>query len=364
MSVTPLVPQLPPHSTTVAPTGAAISTGAGDAAAAGFAALVAGLLAGHTPTPVPVLTVVATTGEDLPGEVAAEEQPGEAAPASELLALPGLAALVVPVTVPTATMDPGTGPAVEPDVAAAAVRDTGPAVALPADQHVGRADDAATAIPHTDVPAPSTAPTAAPATTLPAATSAVAQVAPSTPMTPATPAGPTTAAPPPVTAQVIPEVTRLVSQGNGTHRLTMTLRPEALGEVRVTLTVRDGEVQVRFAAGDEAQRALAEGAPELRRVLELAGATDPRVVVRDLAPPATQTTQVTQAPHLHLGDTAAGGEGRGDTAAAGQDRSGPQDQHARTRAGTTATDGLSDGVPAARPEPVGHARSSGVDLTM
>ncbi len=159
---------------------------------------------------------------------------------------------------------------------------------------------------------------------------------------------------------MIPEVTRLVSQGNGTHRLTMTLRPEALGEVRVTLTVRDGEVRVRFAAGEEAQRALVEGAPELRRVLELAGAGDTRVVVRDLAQPVTPgTTSPTTPSPAH-----SGGEGRGDTAAAGHDRSTPQDQHAGTRGGSSARDGLSDGAHAPRPEPDRHTRTAGVDLTM
>lgn len=153
-------------------------------------------------------------------------------------------------------------------------------------------------------------------------------------------------------------MTRLVSHGNGTHRITMTLAPEALGEVRVTLTVRDGEVRVRLAAGDDAQRALVEGAPELRRILELTGATDTRVVVRDLGQPATATHSQTTS---FSADT---GANRGDTAATGHGRGGPQDQHAGTRDGTTARDGLNDGAHPPRHEPVRNASSTGVDLTM
>ncbi|MFW6867092.1 flagellar hook-length control protein FliK [Nocardioides sp. CPCC 206347] len=88
-----------------------------------------------------------------------------------------------------------------------------------------------------------------------------------------------------VVAQVFPEVTRLASSGNGTHRITLTLQPAQLGEVRVTLVVRDGAVRVRMSgeAGDGAVRqALATGAPELQRMLERAGATEARVLVRDV----------------------------------------------------------------------------------
>ena len=89
-----------------------------------------------------------------------------------------------------------------------------------------------------------------------------------------------------VVQQVFPEVTRLVSSsGNGTHRITLTLQPEQLGEVRVTLVVRDGSVHVRLAGAEGAEgaavhRALAGGAPELQRLLERTGA-EARVSVRD-----------------------------------------------------------------------------------
>ncbi len=108
-----------------------------------------------------------------------------------------------------------------------------------------------------------------------------------------------------VVQQVFPEVTRFVSTvtaptpgttgpANGTHRITLTLQPEQLGEVRVTLVVRDGAVHVRLAGAEGADgaavhRALAGEAPELQRILERTGA-EARVTVRDpfasLLPPA------------------------------------------------------------------------------
>jgi flagellar hook-length control protein FliK len=84
-----------------------------------------------------------------------------------------------------------------------------------------------------------------------------------------------------VLRQVFPEVTRAVSQaGPGTHRLSITLNPESLGEVRVTLVVRAGAVRVDLAAQSEhARHALLQGAPDLQRLLDATG--DARVVVRD-----------------------------------------------------------------------------------
>jgi len=90
----------------------------------------------------------------------------------------------------------------------------------------------------------------------------------------------TTAAP--VPGQVFPEVVRLVTRGDGTQRLTLRLTPENLGEVRIVVTVRDGGVEVRLAAGTEAQDALRHGSADLRRLLESVGATSTQIVVRDL----------------------------------------------------------------------------------
>jgi flagellar hook-length control protein FliK len=162
-----------------------------------------------------------------------------------------------------------------------------------------------------------------------------------------------------VTRQVFPEVTRLVSTGNGTHHVRLQLEPEALGDVRVVLTVRQGEVHVRLSAGEEAQRALREGAPELRRLLELAGASDTRIVVRDLpsgsAPGNGSNTSLT--------GQWSDGSGRGDTGV-GQGDGRSQHQHAGTRDGSSAREGTNDGAGPHRPvQPVTRTRP-GVDVTM
>ena len=70
-------------------------------------------------------------------------------------------------------------------------------------------------------------------------------------------------------AQVVPELTRLVQAGPGTHRMVLRLDPEHLGDVRITLTVHPGGVRVRMATGSEDARAtLHEGLPALQRALE------------------------------------------------------------------------------------------------
>jgi flagellar hook-length control protein FliK len=178
------------------------------------------------------------------------------------------------------------------------------------------------------------------------------------------PVGPATdpvATTPAVTRQVFPEITRLVSHGNGTHRIRLQLEPEALGDVRVVLTIRNGAVDVRLAAGEDAQRALREGAPELRRLLELAGASDTRIVVRDLSSgsvPGNGTgTGLTGQWNDGLGRGSAG------DAWSGGDRS--QHQHAGTRGGSNAREGTNDGALPHRPvQPATRTRTSGVDVSM
>jgi flagellar hook-length control protein FliK len=88
--------------------------------------------------------------------------------------------------------------------------------------------------------------------------------------------------------QVFTDLGRLVRRGDGTHRLTIKLQPEALGEVRVVLTVRDGDVSVRLSGSDAAQRALLQGASDLQRLLESVGAKSAQVLVGD---PGTQAQQ-------------------------------------------------------------------------
>jgi hypothetical protein len=166
-----------------------------------------------------------------------------------------------------------------------------------------------------------------------------------------------------VTSQVIPEVTRLVSRGDGTHRITLDLNPESLGEVRVVMTVRDGAVHVRFAAGHEAGRALLDGSAELNRLLGAAGASETRIVVRDLS------TVPTAAPATGTAD----GTSTGGDPGLGPGGHPTQDQHAGTRAEHHATDGSETTTPGTRGrgtsssrsnQPVTRARTAGVDVTM
>jgi hypothetical protein len=208
-------------------------------------------------------------------------------------------------------------------------------------------------------------------------TTAAANAAGPAPTTGVTPGAPTGAPAPaaahaPVTGQVFPEVTSLVSRGDGVHRITLSLKPEALGEVRVVMTVRDGAVHVRLAAGHEAQQALLQGSPELTRLLEHAGATDTRIIVRDLFGAAAPTTSSTSTGSNAGSSTGTGtgpgpdlGQGQG--LGAGGNRS--QDQHAGTRAEHLATDGRHDtttgGATVPRSaQPAARTRMSGVDVTM
>jgi len=172
----------------------------------------------------------------------------------------------------------------------------------------------------------------------------------------------------PVTRQVFPEVTSLATKGDGTHRITLTLKPEALGEVRVVMTVRDGAVHVRLAAGHEAQQALREGSPELTRLLAVAGASESRITVRDL--PAVPAASVDTSPDLGADQRPQDQRPQDQRP---QDQR-PQDQHAGTRAHDPATDGTHDGTrhrrgatganPPQSNEPVTHTRAAGVDVTM
>lgn len=310
------------------------------------------------PAPVP-----GTTGEGAAGVAVADGAAASALGAAAADAATQTVAGTSPSTVPPAaasydasvaggeprpTASPSTpGTPLPPPGAGPVPEDTVPAAA-------GLGERGADAAPT----APTTTPTG-PAATAPAT---AAPVVPAT--TPTAPAE--GARPVPVVSQVVPEVTRLVSRGDGVHRLTMRLQPEGLGDVRVTLTVRDGEVDVRLAAGDDARRALLEGAPELRRVLELAGATEARVLVRDLAgstAPGGQQAWSQAGPQPGHQDSSTGTHGTGGGDASGRGEGGEQDQHARTRGGAAARDGLTDGATTLRPDPTGRA-PRGVDLTM
>ena len=162
-----------------------------------------------------------------------------------------------------------------------------------------------------------------------------------------------------VTSQVFPEVARLVTRGDGTHRITFRLTPDNLGEVRIVLTVRDGAVQVAMTASAAAQEALRSGSHELHRLLESVGASSSQIKVSDAASTAN-TTISTSGADAQDGFTQPGsdGAGRHDQAS---------DHHAWMREGTTsARDGGRPGA-ASLPDPTNPDTSrpaSGVDVTM
>lgn len=167
----------------------------------------------------------------------------------------------------------------------------------------------------------------------------------------------------PVTTQVVDRITSLVS-ANGTHRITLDLNPDDLGQVRVVMTVRDGAVHVRLAAGERDTRAaLVEGSDELKSLLGLAGATDTKITIRELGNAfGTQLQNQSQHQDPQAQQHAQGGHGWGD-----------QDQHAGTRATyEPATDGTTTshrdsgaGATGTRSsETVSSNRSSGLDVTM
>jgi hypothetical protein len=225
------------------------------------------------------------------------------------------------------------------------------------------------AAPPADSPAaPPTTPRSAPdpVPSLPV-TMATPPVAPTIPTPTATPTATPTSTPPTVPAavvhsQVFGEVTSLATQGTGTHRITLTLRPETLGEVRVVMTVRDGAVHVRMAAGStEAHQALLEGTPELSRLLEHAGAAESRIDVRHLdaastGSGATNDRNPNQQPGARTDPSARDGTGQGQ----------PQTQsrnHSRDQAGDRS--GHRPAVlPEVRTQPLRSTRSAGLDLSM
>jgi hypothetical protein len=82
---------------------------------------------------------------------------------------------------------------------------------------------------------------------------------------------------------VLPALPRVVQRGDGTSRLTLKLHPADLGEVHLTVSVRNQNVDVTVSAGPEARAALGEGSARLRSMLEGLGHTSGQVTFRDLA---------------------------------------------------------------------------------
>jgi hypothetical protein len=93
----------------------------------------------------------------------------------------------------------------------------------------------------------------------------------------------------PLLDQVTPVLTRVVSRGDGEHRMMLRLHPADLGEVHLTVTVRGDQVDVEIAAGAEARELLRDGAGQLRSLLESIGRSTGQLVLRDLSAPSTPT---------------------------------------------------------------------------
>lgn len=169
-----------------------------------------------------------------------------------------------------------------------------------------------------------------------------------------------------VTGQVFPQIPALLGRGEGRHSITLRLHPADLGEVRVTVTVKNGAVDVTLAAGAEARQALRAGSADLRSLLEMAGAATGQVVIRDL--PSTPQVQPSGSTAFSMA-----GDGRGDGATAEGDAdptAGDGGSENDGRGGPTHTSGARSerGPTASHPDQTLTARSTGtpaaLDLTL
>jgi hypothetical protein len=118
-------------------------------------------------------------------------------------------------------------------------------------------------------------------------------------------------------AQISKGVAAALERGSGT--LTLRLKPEALGQVNIRVTMKDGAVTARFEARTpEARELLEQSTPELQRSLEAAGLRVERL----------ETTLVPEA-QGDAGDLAPGSDGSARDAG-GQpesERRGPDGDH-------------------------------------
>ena len=327
------------------------------AAAAGIVAL---LLSGTVGTPLPSAEVTASPG---PGADAGTgptpvtgtvttDAPAGAAPSSTLPEHPAPA--VTTAQDPTA-QDPSAQP-----LSDRAAIDGAPTDLAPTHEAVG--SDPAASDGAATQPAAVAGPSLPPTTTSPAATTGpTPAVVPHAGVT----ADPSTAATTrTVAAQVIPEIATLTSRGEGVHRVTLQLNPRALGDVRVVLTMRHGDVHVRLAAGPEARAALGQSSSDLSRALERLGLGEHRIVLTDprddaasvvVARGAAQDTD----PQAHPDDPT---RGRTDSHHPGgfEAREQQQDHHSRTGAEQIAMDGV---IPYRSTDPRrGSGQNSSIDL--
>jgi len=175
--------------------------------------------------------------------------------------------------------------------------------------------------------------------------------------TPTQQTGRTTAA---LLDQVSPTLTRLVSRGDGEHRMTLKIHPADLGEVHLTVTVRGERVDVDIAASAEARELLRDGLTQLRGLLDPTGRGGGQLVFRDL--PTPPPGQPVSAEAGTGGDQGArSGSADADGSAEGHDGRGP---HASPQAARTASPGPADVRPAAPPPRPAGPGTRTVDLTI
>jgi flagellar hook-length control protein FliK len=126
-------------------------------------------------------------------------------------------------------------------------------------------------------------------------------VATPVPVLPTIPGSPSATA-----AQIVPVLFAVHQAGvGGTHRMTVDITPPELGPVRLTVSMRDGQLHVLLAGSSDLSReALRAALPELRKLVEgagiTAGAFDVQPDQRDAGRPSFGNGQF-------LGDTSGGG---------------------------------------------------------
>lgn len=280
---------------------------------------------GVVPATITVPAVPASTGSP----VSTATTPAPTGNAASVHVIGGSAAQ--PPATPPAPATARTGPAAKgpssPLPAASPADSSAQAVPLPGPGSGQQADSRTTGAPPSDSSDTGTFQQGQTSAAAPAGQSPVsgAQAAPR-PSAPAGPTGTSTAA---VLDQTMPVVNRLVSRGDGTHRITLRLHPADLGEVRVTVTVRADKVDVTLAAGATARDALAAGSAQLRGLLADTGHTPGALTLRDLPAGSAPSAQVQLGQAAQASQAGAPGQ-PGQPGSSGQ--AGQPGQHAQTGA--------------------------------
>jgi flagellar hook-length control protein FliK len=134
------------------------------------------------------------------------------------------------------------------------------------------------------------------------------------PTGPAAPANQPAAPPPPVAGQLAQQVAVFRGAPDGTHSMTVVLRPDNLGPVQVQVTPDKGVVDLTLrGAHDQGRDALLQALPDLRRDLQSAGLTCSRLDVdRDTGGSGTQQQSAQQhSAQQQAAQQQAGGDPRG-----------------------------------------------------